>query len=633
MSDIELLIDRCRESLALSSSNGIDRVRPLHELAVALRCRYDQENRLCDLEEAIDLSVEAEAIANFFDHPYLTWFHHATVLQTRFDSTGAQIDRTSHKLTAYTNSSAVERFHLAVALATAARSRTAHHAIRAYKTALLLAERCLNIRFCSELQYQFIIGDEYRPLAGDAASCAIEHGDLELAVELLEQGRSQLFTRMQDYSFPLSTLVDTQEDLAHEFGQTLVRMELVFQSLHCDTQTNENRTQGLSEIVGSWNELLSKIRALEGFSDVLQPRSFASIRHAAAEGPVIILNISKYRCDALILLQEVSRPILVPLSMKLHQVLPRLSKTMARIKEHARASRPYIGNGSPTKAMTTVLAELWAHVVYPVVTQLQTINLPRQSRIWWCPTGTLSSLPLHAAGDYKNDGECLPNIYVSSYTPTLSSIIRARTSLADLSGHVRGDKLLAIGQSTTLSHVKAEFDILRTLFSDDVIIKDGPDATPDAVFNALHDHAWLHFACHGTLNIAQPLRSHFILHGGNLILNDIAGDGRLSRSGVLAFLAACNSATGDMDQAPDENISMAGAMQSIGFRSVIGTLWAMSDRDGPSLSQDFYGHLIRKGVQNLQVKDSALALHLAVNAMREKGIPPERWATFIHVGI
>lgn len=54
-------------------------------------------------------------------------------------------------------------------------------------------------------------------LAVDAASYSIEQGRLELAVELLEQGRATLFAQLGRYRTSLDHLRDINEDLAEEF--------------------------------------------------------------------------------------------------------------------------------------------------------------------------------------------------------------------------------------------------------------------------------------------------------------------------------------------------------------------------------------------------------------------------------
>ena len=44
-----------------------------------------------------------------------------------------------------------------------------------------------------------------------------------------------------------------------------------------------------------WDDIVKHIRQIEGFSDFLQPVPFGRLKHTAAEGPVIIVNISLYR--------------------------------------------------------------------------------------------------------------------------------------------------------------------------------------------------------------------------------------------------------------------------------------------------------------------------------------------------
>ncbi len=102
----------------------------------------------------------------------------------------------------------------------------------------------------------------------------------------------------------------------------------------------------------------------------------------------------------------------------------------------------------------------------------------------------------------------------------------------------------------------------------------------------------------------------------------------------LAFLAACHSAAMESEsETPDEVLTLAAAMQFCGFRSIVGTLWTMSDSDGPVLAEKFYMHMLRNGLDDTDVCDSAEAVHLATKFMREAGVPLHRWTTFVHVGI
>jgi hypothetical protein len=57
---------------------------------------------------------------------------------------------------------------------------------------------------------------------------------------------------------------------------------------------------------------------------------------------------------------------------------------------------------------------------------------------------------------------------------------------------------------------------------------------------------------------------------------------------------------------------------------------AMTDVDGPLVSNHFYTKLFDS--DQIDVDSVAYALDQAVTALRMSGAPPERWATFIHMG-
>lgn len=161
-----------------------------------------------------------------------------------------------------------------------------------------------------------------------------------------------------------------------------------------------------------------------------------------------------------------------------------------------------------------------------------------------------------------------------------------------------------------------------------VKVCDGDMANPESVLTGLVDHPWAHFACHGSLNQKEPFESGFVLHNAKLSLRDIMlAD---LKNAELAFLAACNSAAGDSKGSPDEILSLSAAMQFCGYCSVIGTLWAMSDRDGPPLAKDFYTKMLEGG---LDIRKSASAIHHAVDNLRSRNVRLERWVTFVHIGI
>jgi hypothetical protein len=56
----------------------------------------------------------------------------------------------------------------------------------------------------------------------------------------------------------------------------------------------------------------------------------------------------------------------------------------------------------------------------------------------------------------------------------------------------------------------------------------------------------------------------------------------------------------------------------------------MNDVDGPYVANSFYEKLFDGPM--LDFDAVPYALDHAVTALRRKGVPPERWATFVHMG-
>lgn len=240
----------------------------------------------------------------------------------------------------------------------------------------------------------------------------------------------------------------------------------------------------------------------------------------------------------------------------------------------------------------------------------------------------MSALPLHAAGPYRPSQKNLPDIYISSYITTLSSLIRARSNI---SGQFIIPKLLVVGQpGETLPSVQAEIDDLQQL-GDFVDVLVGTEANPNQVLSSLQKHSWAHFACHGHLgDITQPFQASFELHdGSSLTLLELI-QAKLPNA-ELAFLSACHSAEGG-HITPDEPIHLAAALQFCGFRSVVGTLWAMDDEDGPMISREFYKHMFCNPGNKVDFRDSAEALNVAIRALRKNYVPLHRWIFFVHIG-
>jgi CHAT domain-containing protein len=271
---------------------------------------------------------------------------------------------------------------------------------------------------------------------------------------------------------------------------------------------------------------------------------------------------------------------------------------------------------------------------------LQRPSRDNPQRIWWCPTGPLAFLPIHAAGLYgENDGfgSKLADFVISSYTPTLTALIhgfRKETPSKE------GLQLLAVSQPSAdgqayIPGTEKEIDELEQLATAQktpVLRFAGNAATVDKVREGMRESRWVHFACHGVQNTSSPTESALLLAGSSrLTLSEII---KLSLPHAdLAFLSACQTATGTEDL-EEESVHLAAGMLLAGYRGVVATMWTIMDDDAPRVAADFYEHLFKTSPPD--PTRAAEALHLAIRKLREGSDGKKsffHWVPFIHLGV
>ena len=160
-------------------------------------------------------------------------------------------------------------------------------------------------------------------------------------------------------------------------------------------------------------------------------------------------------------------------------------------------------------------------------------------------------------------------------------------------------------------------------------------ATPAAVIDGFKHHQFVHFACHGTLEANKPFEAGFELHGDErlTLLEIVRAD---LPTAEFAFLSACHTAEMTEGSITDEVLHLAAAVQYSGFRSVVGTMWAMADVDGRDLAENFYKTIFSNSRRYEGIpyhERSAKALQFVVKKLRKKRrITHERWVNFVHYG-
>jgi tetratricopeptide (TPR) repeat protein len=481
-------------------------------------------------------------------------------------------------------------------------------------------------------------------LASDAAACAITAGHPERAVTLLEQGRSVLWAQALHLREEFDELRRAHPGLARRLD---VARAVLDPSAGPDTAADdpapgrEGRDETRIRAADEWDRVLAAVRAIPQFASFLEPPPFAELASGIGPGPVVVVNVSRYRCDALIVTPAGVR--VVPLL-----ALTRDAAAAAADRYHQTLAEVARSGWTPAarQVIDEILGWLWDAVAEPVLNALTFTAPPADGRpwprVWWCPTGPLTALPLHAAGYHQSAqagldqaGAAVIERVVSSYTPTLRALHRARGKPAP-GRHPRPRVLLvAMPQTPGLPPgasqpgAEREADVVAAAFPGSVTARTGRAATRARVLADLDGHALVHFACHGGIDPAKPEESGLFLADGRLTIADLSRHQLPPAAAELAYLSACSTGfTGGV--LPDEVITVAAALQLAGFQHVVATFWPISDRIAPGVAEDFYRHLAAAAPSPDGVS-AAQALHTAIRQLRGDGSPAQ-WAPFFHAG-
>ncbi|KAG1731548.1 CHAT domain-containing protein [Suillus lakei] len=617
--DLNEAIDLYRESLRLTRHDHPERHVNLSNLSSALCSRFTQTRENEDVEEAIQLCQESlAALPSLHPNRYFKYMWLQEAYLARY-----QVQRNPGDL-----SLAVGNFRLASrhptqgfperikeAIDWALKTEVYHHesALEAYQTCLELFDSHVMTRSSITSRREAataFCGAQSLPV--DAASCAIRRDDLPQAVQFAEQGRGQQWSLASRLRTPLEDLESTNPKLACSFSELSKRLS--------DAQGLAGSTDGAAADRAAteyrrrtmqWEAVVAEIRHLQGFSRFLLPPSYEDLQVAARHGPVIILIASQYSCSA----------VIVPTSGEPHH------------DRFARAIRQasIMGLKEPRNDLIVLLRAVWDEIMLPIVNVLQHLKLKHQSRIWLCPTAAFTSIPLHAAHPFQTNADrskepCLEDLYICSYTPTLSALIRSRQMMKKRVP----PSFVAIGQGQPgargkeLMAVDSELDLVQKLvpaIADRTIIS-GDAATRAGALEALEQNTWVHIACHGKQDHTQPYNSHFVMKDEPLTLLNIMG--KDIPHAEFAFLSACHTAVGDKET-PDEVIHLAAGLQFSGFKSVVGTLWEVDDAVAKHVVEAFYKNMFRdlKDGGVMDCTKAAWALNRATHAVKTK-VPLEQ---------
>ncbi|EIN05186.1 hypothetical protein PUNSTDRAFT_137867 [Punctularia strigosozonata HHB-11173 SS5] len=694
--DLDESISLQRRGISYVPPTASHRYIHLHNLAEALQARWTRDRDPTDIEEVINLTREALRLCppDHHDHPYALYALgkrlvvssiwsiaelddivrcFEALLETRYPvghglrswalGNIAQLVHARYMRSQDPNdwtyamdcfqcaaddphTSYLRRFAAAQRWTAAGeKSGSVEMALKAYRRAvdMLPHQIYLGLDLAGQLES---MKSKFASVSCEAAGCALAASQPEEAVRMLEKSRSVFWAQMLQLR---ASFEGVPASLAEQIIQAAKGLEIFHSHVPCTDASGAERTIQQRVLHQKFQELLRQVRTYPGFDNFLLPYSFDQLAEVTARGPVVLLISSeRYGSSAIIMRSPGSGVEPVSLAgfttrfwrdlMTLVDDVVANGQAPSRHTQGPRKSRLGIVKAEvPMRDENDLMESLWLNVVQPVLIRLRLQKCKSyvaRPRIWWCCAGAFASLPVHAAGTMKPSPTFLSDFAVSSYIPSLSSLIAARQKESE--SHIR--KILVVAEPHAEGHsplpeALREVNIIRDKLASNPLaslnLRTEIHADRASVMKQMEDASVIHLACHGLQNRDRPLSSGFLLRNEKLTISDIM---KLNLPHArFAFLAACDSAAADRQQ-PDEAIHLTAAMIFSGVPSVVGTLWSMGDEDGPTVASFIYEELA-KNYPHYDDDCIPFALDSAVRRLREDGVPVRRWATYIHMGI
>ena len=179
-------------------------------------------------------------------------------------------------------------------------------------------------------------------------------------------------------------------------------------------------------------------------------------------------------------------------------------------------------------------------------------------------------------------------------------------------------------EALNLPYSEIEIDNVATFFPDSFKLSRS-EASETNLKNKASSYDILHFATHATFDNDDPFNSALLL------ASDGSNDGRLTLEEIyqlklkpsLVVLSACDTGLGKYS-AGDEIIGFYRAFMYAGAKSIIATLWPVSDEATSYLINEFY--------QSLKKNALGESLRMAQLKTKEKYPNPANWGGFVLVG-
>ncbi|TFK19861.1 hypothetical protein FA15DRAFT_708610 [Coprinopsis marcescibilis] len=651
--DIECAIKQQKEAILTIPREHADRAGYLNNLGISLKIHGDSSDNPEYVEKAIEAQREAVVLLPL-DHPelpgYLTNLGNSLLHSFNYSKSLDDIDEAIGVHQRAVSLTVLGHAQLPPRLNNLSRSFIARHhqygkkgdlldAISNYRTSAKCHTGSPSVRLIAASEWaslshsldpaasntleglEHTLERRHAQLLGisgltlQAAGAACMAGSTGKALEWLAQGRCLVWSQLNHLRVPLDDLRVSRPDLAEKVSDvaraleeagtrapTVARSTLVESQL-AEKASRANEAVTHTRLSQDWDQLLVEVRGLPGFENFLQPTPYVDLLKSLPEdGRVVITS-------------------------------PELEDELG--EEQYRKARGVVK--SRTKNATKdILAELWGRVP-------SSENLPR---VWWCATGPLAFLPLHAAGIYGTSEKLTVSDYaISSYVPTVTALSDRVKRKHAATNKVSGVFLVCQSNAPGLSRIPGttrEARLIEDLATKNNIpasLLEKDEVTVAAALENMNRYTSIHLVCHAAQDADEPLRSGFFLHDGRLDLSTILKQNMAHAD--LAFLSACQTSTGE-EKLSEEAVHLAAGMLAAGYRGVVATMWSIGDKNVPELAKSFYANLFSAlnyggGRGGFDGSRAAGALHDAVRKLRGRIGDSDKsllsWVPYVHFGL
>jgi len=391
LSDLSEGISTLQHAVQLLPSGHSNMPAQLNSLGYSLLHRFEHMGDLADISGAISAIRHAVQLTpnghpnlplrlNNLGNIFLRFFRHTGDVSHRY----AAMDLYQKSATSLGNPS--DRLTAAQNWAQHARFLDPPAAMRAYAIAIELVSQIAGMDRTIEQRHSDLVN--ISSLTTAAASAAFAQNEIERALEWLEQGRCLVWSQLNQLRTPVDDLRAHDARLAQRFLEVSTALESSgsrrgLGAMRTDAPWSQKTTlqdeaRIHTHLACEWNQLLEEIRDIQGFHNFLRPPQASELlRHIPPDGPIVLINVDKSRCDALALIYGCTEPLHIPLKEFKYEQASNLSRRLrnflswhgVRLRDNNRALRP-APDPRVKSDIHCVLGALWLEVVSPILESL-----------------------------------------------------------------------------------------------------------------------------------------------------------------------------------------------------------------------------------------------------------------------